>query len=112
MDDLVRLLKDSLFDTDAIEAIILTNDLDVVWMSPGLETEFGPLKEFVGRKCYEAFTGEEGPHVDCTVRRTLESRAVERSINRSRTYATIAMPLGDQHVAEVIVALPKEGDDD
>jgi hypothetical protein len=81
-------------------------------MSPGLESEFGPLKDFVGRKCYEAFTGEEAPHVDCTVRKTLESRAIERSVNKARTYATVAMPLGEDHVAEIIVALPKEGDDD
>jgi hypothetical protein len=100
------------FDTDALEAVILTNDLDVVWMSPGLESEFGPMKDFVGRKCYEAFTGEDAPHVDCTVRRTLESRVIERSVNKNRTYATVAMPLGDDHVAEIIMALPKEGEDD
>jgi hypothetical protein len=112
MDDVVKMLRDSVFDTDAIQAVILTNDLKIVWMSPALEIEFGPLKDFVGKTCYEAFAGDEKPHVDCTVRKTIESRVIERSVNKNRTYATVAMPLGDAHVAEIIMALPKEGDDD
>lgn len=112
MDDMVSMLKESLFEGEALQAVILTNDLKIVWMSPSLESEFGPLKDYVGRKCYEAFTGEDAPHVDCTVRRTLESRVIERSVNKNRTYATVAMPLGDSHVAEIIMALPKEEDDD
>ncbi len=108
MDDIVAKFKETLFDTDAVEAVILTNDLRIVWMSPALEKEFGPLKDFVGKTCYEAFTGEPEPHVDCTVRKTLASRAIERSVNSKRTHLSIGMPLGDDHVAELIVKLPEE----
>jgi hypothetical protein len=108
MNDIVATFKETLFNSDALEAVILTNDLRIVWMSPGLEREFGPMKDFVGKTCYEAFTGEPEPHVDCTVRKTVKSRAVERSVNSKRTYLSIGVPLGDDHVAEVIVKLPEE----
>jgi hypothetical protein len=108
MDDVVKMFKESLFDMDAVEAVILTNDLRIVWMSPGLEREFGPLKDFVGKTCYEAFTGEPEPHVNCTVRKTIETRAVERSVNSSRTYLSVGIPLGEDHVAELIVKMPEE----
>jgi hypothetical protein len=108
MDDIVAKFKETVFDSGAIDAIVMTNDLTIVWMSPTLEKEFGPLKDFIGRKCHEVFTGEPEPHVDCIVRRTLASRAVERSVNAKRTYATVAVPLGEDHVAEVIVRLPEE----
>ncbi len=112
MDDIITKFKETLFDTDAIQAVILTNDLKIVWMSSALESEFGPLEEFVGKTCYEAFAGDAAPHVDCTVRKAIESRTIERSVNKKRTYVTVAMPVGDGHVAEVIMALPKEDESD
>lgn len=108
MDDIIARFKETLFDTDAVEAVILTNGLKIVWMSPALEKELGPMKDFVGKTCYEAFAGDQEPHVDCTVRKTIESRAIERSVNKKRTHATVAMPVGDDHVAELIVKLPEE----
>lgn len=112
MDEILAKFRETLFDSDAIQAVILTNGLKIVWMSSALEKEFGPLEEFVGKTCFEAFAGDAEPHVDCTVRKTIESRMIERSVNKKRTYATVAMPVGDGHVAEIIMALPEEDEGD
>ncbi len=110
MEELIRKLKDEIVDSDAAGVMILTRDLEVVWYNGVLEDECGDLEKMRGKTCYEGLAGDSAPHENCTVRRALESGKVERGLSKSdgKRYVVVAIPIGKDHVGEIVVSLPEE----
>ena len=114
MTDLVQKLKekfkDAIVDSDAIELLILNSDLEIVWLNGVLEEEFGALDTLRGKTCYEELAGDAEPHEGCAVRKALATGEVQRSLSEDDggRHVVVAIPLGDDHVGELIVKLPLE----
>jgi hypothetical protein len=110
MEELIRKLKDKIVDSDAAGVMILTRALEIVWYNSVLEEECGDLGTMRGKTCYEGLAGDSAPHENCTVRRALASGNVERGLSKSdgKRYVVLAVPLGEDHVGEIVIRLPEE----
>lgn len=111
MNELVEKLKQAIVDSELVELMILTNDLEVEWfdeqMAHVLEKS---LDEVKGKTCYEGLAGDPEPHDNCTVRDAIAaSQECGRYSESEKNHSiVVALPLGDTHVAELVIRIPKD----
>ena len=108
MRELVEKLRDAVLNCGAVDAMILTKDMEIVWLSQHMEEIVGKkLADVAGRTCYEALAGDSAPHPGCTARRALELGKPVRQIEGAdgSGYLVVAIPLGEGHVGEILVKI-------
>jgi len=106
----VEKLTNAIVESDAISLLVLTKDMEIVWMNGHMEETVGAkLADVAGRKCHEAFAGDPTPHPGCTARKAMQLGRPVRAIETpgDAPYIVVALPLDENHVGEVIV---KTGD--
>lgn len=104
----VEKLKDAIVASDAIDLMVLTRDMEIVWLSPHMEEVVGAkLADVAGRKCHEAFAGDPAPHPGCTARKAMELGRPVRQIESAGgvPHLVVALPLDEKHVGEVVVKI-------
>ncbi|MBM3307980.1 MAG: nitroreductase family protein [Candidatus Eisenbacteria bacterium] len=108
MNEHLEKLAQAVADSDAVDIMVLTRDMEVVWLSPHMEKVVGmTLAEVGGRTCHEAFAGDAAPHPGCTARKALELGRPVRQIESLNgvPHLVVALPLGERHVGELVVRL-------
>lgn len=107
MNEIIERLKSAVVESDAIGLMILTRDMEIVWLNERMEALTGKLETLAGRKCYEAFAGDSAPHPGCTARRAIETGGAVRRIENigDAPYLIVAFPLGESHVGEMVVKI-------
>jgi nitroreductase len=102
----VEKLKDAIVDSDAIDLLILTKDMEIVWLNKHMESVVeAKLAEVAGRKCHEVFAGDPAPHPGCTAREAMRLGRPVRALETpgGDSHVVVALPLDEKHVGEVIV---------
>ena len=110
MTDLYSNLSRTLVDCEALLVTVVNRKLEIVWFNESMAKEFGALSDFQGRKCYEAFAGDKQPHSGCAVQTALRTGHLERAVERlgGKPHLVLAVPIDDDHIAEVIIEIPEK----
>ncbi len=110
MTDLYDKLSHTLIDSGACLITILNRKQEIVWFNESMTREFGTLSDFQGRKCYEAFAGDTQPHSGCAVQTAFRTGHFERAVERlgGKPHLVLAIPIDDDHIAEVIIEIPEK----
>ena len=110
MTDLYDKLSHTLIDSGACLITILNRKQEIVWFNESMTREFGTLSDFQGRKCYEAFAGDAQPHSGCAVQTAFRTGHFERAVERlgGKPHLVLAIPIDDDHIAEVIIEIPEK----
>lgn len=59
--------------------VLINKDFDIVWVNEVMESWFGGLWGFKGKKCYEAFRFRDMTCLDCPSRKTFETETIQTS---------------------------------
>jgi len=107
MKELIEKLKSAIVESDAVDLMIITRDMEIAWLNERMEKQFGKLESLVGRKCYEALAGDSTPHAGCTARKAFETGVAVRRLDDigDTTYLVLSLPLDATHVGEIIVKI-------
>ncbi len=110
MKELYGKLSRAMLDCEVCFVTVLNRQQEIVWFNETMAKEFGNLSDFQGRKCYEAFAGSENPHPGCAVQTAFRTGHLERAVERigGKQHLVLAMPIDDDHVAEVIIEIPEK----
>jgi hypothetical protein len=108
MTELFGKITRALVDCDSLFITVLNREQEIVWFNEPMAREFGNLSEFRGRKCYEAFAGSAKPHPGCAVQTAFRTGHSERAVELlgGKPHLVLAIPMGDDHVVEVIIEVP------
>ncbi len=110
MTQLFGQLSRALVDCEACFITVLNREQEIVWFNETMQKEFGNLSEYAGRKCHEAFAGSPEPHPGCAVQTAFKTGHLERAVERlgGKPHLVLAIPLDDEHVAEIVIEIPEK----
>ena len=96
--EMISLLWEKLLsDVPGVDALLISQERDVIWFNKSAESWAGPLSAARGKKCYSHLDGAEKPHENCPIPKLAMTGKpqIDLVTEGDSQYLVITLDLGD-----------------